>query len=172
MELKIKRSLSGTQIINSLNETIFIIKSKNFFNPEKMIFHPDGSAAYSVKSDPKPLDRRDKYIFTDYSSKNEFYAWVDSRIYESGKSIPLCRYLLFTPIEIYIEAESFFGELCIRRSGISKFDIYVNDRKKGAITSRKIICEDIDDAGLLSVLYVFSNYIVQNEEVCRIADAT
>ncbi len=144
MELKIKRGLSGTQITNSSDETIFIIKSKNFFNPEKMIFRADGSAAYSVKSDPKPLDRRDKYIFTDYSSKNEFYAWVDSRIYESGKSIPLCRYLLFTPIEI----ESFFGELCIRRSGISKFDIYINNRKKGTITSRKITCEDIDDAGL------------------------
>lgn len=172
MELKIKRGLSKTNIIDSSGNTVFIIKNKSIFSIEKTIFFTDGSRAYSVRRDPKPLDRRDKYIFTDYASKNEFYAWADIAAYQNHKSIPLYKYFFFSPLEIYIEAESFFGELCINRSGISKFDIVINGRKRGNITSKRIICDDIDDAGLLAVLYVFSLYIIHSEEICRIADAT
>lgn len=172
MELKVKRGLSKVWITDNLGSALFIIKNKSFFSPEKTILRPNGMPAYSVKIDPNPLDRRDKYIFTDCESKNEFYAWVDSELYSAAKPIPFYKYFFFTPIEIYIEAESFFGELCIKRSGISKFDILLNGIKHGNITSRKIICEDIDDAGLLAVLYVFSDYIIHNEERYRIADAT
>lgn len=172
MELKIRRGLSRTRITDSEGNVLFIIKGKSFFSLEKTVLYPDATPAYSVKKDPKPLDRRDKYIFKDYDSKNEFYAWADSEAYQCDKSFPLYKYFFFAPVEIYIEAESFFGELSIRRSGISKFDIFINGRKKGIISRKKVICDDIDDAGLLSVLYVFTDYIINSEEVCRIADAT
>lgn len=171
MELKIKHGLSKTVITDTENKTLFIIKGTNFFKSGKIILSPDGTPVYSVMKALKPLDHRDKYIFTDCISKNEFFAWIDRDIFKKRKSSPLYKCFLFSPLEIYIEAESFFGELCIRRGGISEFDILINGSKHGSITNRKITCDTIDDAALLSVLYVFSTCISRGEELCRTADA-
>lgn len=172
MELNIKHRLLKTIITTTDKQALFIIKNQACTELEKIISRPDGMPVYSIKKDPIPLDHRDKYIFTDYISKNEFFAWIDHEIFKIRKPSLLYRCFLFSPLEIYIEAESFFGELSIRRSGISRFDIFINGRKKGIISRKKVICDDIDDAGLLSVLYAFTDYIINSEEVCRIADAT
>lgn len=170
MKLKIKRGLSKTVVTTPEKQPLFIIKNKEFLSTEKIILNHDGTEAYSIKKDPKPLDSRDKYIFTDHATKNEFYAWVDCDIYKRVKAIPFFKFFFFSPFEIFIEAESFFGELCIKRGGISSFDIFLNGKKHGAITGKSIVCDSIDDAALLTVLYAFTDYISSTEENYRTED--
>lgn len=116
---------------------------------------------YSVKIDHKPLDKRIKYIFTEHETQNEFYAWADYKWNDTetnGSALKKLYDIFVTPpIEFYIEAESFFGELCIRRSKFNKFDILINNKLKGLITNHKISCDEIDDKALLAMLYVFQN---------------
>lgn len=171
MELKINRLPTKTKITTDDKQLLFIIKNKSLFNTEKIILKPDGTAAYSIKRDPKPLDSRDKYIFTDLTSKNEFYAWVDCKLYNRGRKIPIYRQFLFSKLEFYIDAESFFGEICIERIGLSKFDILINGKKRGRITRKSISCEDIDDTALLCVLYALTNYISASEDNIRTENA-
>jgi heme-degrading monooxygenase HmoA len=171
MKLNIKHRFRATEIIDEKQDTLFIIKNKSFFSSDKNISTTDGTPVFSIKKDLNPLDHRDKYIFTEYSTQNEFYAWVDSNLFQAQKSRPFFKRLMSSPIEIYLEAESFFGELLIQRSGISKFDILLNGSKRGSITRKSIECGDIDDAGLLSVLYLLTNYIVGSEELLHAANA-
>ncbi len=169
MKLNIKRGFFKSLITDNDKNTLFIIKSKSILSTEKVICHTDGTPVYSIRKDPMPLDRRDKYIFTEHTTQNEFYAWVD--ISSNRKSVPFYKRLLSVPFEIHIEAESFFGELLIKRSSVSKFDIYINGRKSGSVSRKHISCDDIDDAGLLSVLYLFTEYIARSENLTRAASS-
>ena len=168
MELCIKRGFNKSTIIHN-GEPVFIIKNARIFGTEKIICHNDGSCAYSVRRDPKPLDNRDKYIFTDQDSKNEFYAWVNKDI-SHGKNLPFYKYFLLKPINLCIEAESFFGELYLEHIGFGKFNILINGKKCGFMTKHMINCSEIDDLGLLAVLYVFSGYILSGEEYYRVVN--
>ncbi|MCH5212617.1 MAG: hypothetical protein J1G06_06360 [Oscillospiraceae bacterium] len=169
MKLDIRRGFTKTGI-SCEGKPLFIIKSTRFLSSEKIICHIDGSPAYSVKRDPHPLDRRDKYIFTNCDTKNEFFAWVDRDMCHN-RTMTLYKYLVAGPVRLCIEAESFFGELCIEHTVLKRFNISINGKKCGSITSRMISCDEIDDPGLLSVLYVFSLYILSGEEYYRAADA-
>ena len=121
-----------------------------------------------VKIDPKPLDKRIKYIFTEHETQNEFYAWADYKWNDTetnGSALKKLYDIFVTPpIEFYIEAESFFGELCIRRSKFNKFDILINNKLKGLITNHKISCDEIDDKALLAMLLRFSKLFADNEK--------
>jgi hypothetical protein len=153
-------------------ELLFTIKNRAFSDLKNAVLNPDGSPAYSIRKDPAPLDSRDKYIFTDHTSKNEFFAWVERNLFHRVKNNSVRSIFFFSPLEIFIEAESFFGELCIKRGGISEFDIFLNGSKQGIISKKRITCDIIDDPALLAVLYVFTNYIARKEEICRAADST
>lgn len=168
MELKIKNLFFKSYILNAENKTEFIIKKNLKTYGEYSICNNFGETVYSVKIDPKPLDKRIKYIFTEHETQNEFYAWADYKwndeTNENGTLKKLYDIFVTPPIEFYIEAESFFGELCIRRSKFNKFDILINNKIKGSITSNKISCEEIDDKALLAMLYVFSKFVADNEK--------
>ena len=162
MKLDVKRYPAKTVIYGG-GKPIFIIKSARLLSHEKIILRPDGTAVYSIRRDPKPLDRRVKYIFTDCAAKNEFFAWVNQ--------VPKRAIFSSYPIKLRIEAESFFGELDIKRVGTSKFAVRINGSDAGTVTRRSIECSEIDDAGLLAVLYVLCRYILSGEEYYRAADA-
>jgi hypothetical protein len=171
MKLKIKHGLSKKFIISEDKQTLFIIKSKGFLGTEAIISNPDGTPVFSVKKDPNPLDRRDKYIFTEHSTQNEFYAWAENDVYGGNTPVPIRKRIFSLPVEIRVEAESFFGELLIKRSSAFKFGIFINGKSCGFVTRRSIECDNIDNAGLLAVLYLFTNYISGSEELVHAANA-
>lgn len=170
MKLKIKNYIAKTFITTTDNEVVYTIKNRSLFDQEKIIYNSDNEIIYTVRRDPKPLDRRAKYIFKENDTGNEFYAWVGCRPYKR-EGAALHRLFLFSPLEFYIEAESFFGEICIRRSGISKFSIFMNGKKEGSITNKSIECDTIDDPALLCVLVNLSKHISDSEDSIRMADA-
>ena len=168
MELKIKKIFFKSYILNTENQTEFIIKKNLKTYGEYSFCNSSGEIVYSVKIDPKPLDKRIKYVFTEHETQNEFYAWADYKWNDTetnGSALKKLYDIFVTPpIEFYIEAESFFGELCIRRSKFNKFDILINNKLKGLITNHKISCDEIDDKALLAMLYVFSKFVSDNEK--------
>ena len=145
MELKIKKIFFKSYILNTENQTEFIIKKNLKTYGEYSVCNSSGEIVYSVKIDPKPLDKRIKYVFTEHETQNEFYAWADYKWNDTetnGSALKKLYDIFVTPpIEFYIEAESFFGELCIRRSKFNKFDILINNKLKGLITNHKISCD-------------------------------
>ena len=151
-----------------LNCKEFIIKKNLKTYGEYSVCNSSGEIVYSVKIDPKALDKRIKYVFTEHETQNEFYAWADYKWNDTettGSALKKLYDIFVTPpIEFYIEAESFFGELCIRRSKFNKFDILINNKLKGLITNHKISCDEIDDKALLAMLYVFSKFVSDNEK--------
>lgn len=156
-----KENIFKSYILNTENQTEFIIKKNLKTYGEYSVCNNIGEIVYSVKIDPKPLDKRIKYVFTEHETQNEFYAWADYKWNDTetnGSALKKLYDIFVTPpIEFYIEAESFFGELCIRRSKFNKFDILINNKLKGLITNHKISCDEIDDKALLAMLYVFQN---------------
>lgn len=167
MELNIRHRLRNIYISDSDKNDLFVIESKRFLTNNKTICDINGKAVYSIRLDPNPLDNRVKYIFTEHETKNEFYAWVDMSLYSNRTFLSR---IFLPPLEFYIEAESFFGEIEIKRKELRKFYILINGKVKGFITKNKISCEDIDDKGLLAMLYVFSVYLSDNEEQFKVAD--
>ena len=161
MELSIKRGLCKTVICENDNEIYTI--SAPLLGKKYGIYDADGKAVFTIGLDPKPLDNRIKYIFTEHETGNTFYAWTDKHL----GGIHLKNLLSFSPIEYFIEAESFFGEIAVKRTGLNKFDITINGRGKGHITRNKISCEEIDDRGLLAMIYVFSRYLAENERLLK-----
>ena len=157
MELKIKKIFFKSYILNTENQTEFIIKKNLKTYGEYSVCNSSGEIVYSVKIDHKPLE-----------TQNEFYAWADYKWNDTetnGSALKKLYDIFVTPpIEFYIEAESFFGELCIRRSKFNKFDILINNKLKGLITNHKISCDEIDDKALLAMLYVFSKFVSDNEK--------
>ena len=77
MELKIKKIFFKSYILNTENQTEFIIKKNLKTYGEYSVCNSSGEIVYSVKIDPKPLDKRIKYVFTEHETQNEFYAWAD-----------------------------------------------------------------------------------------------
>lgn len=161
MELGIKRGFLKTAI--SENNNVIYTVSTPLLKKSRNISDTDGKVIFTIGLDPKPLDSRIKYIFTEHETGNIFYAWTDRQL----GGMRLKNLLSFSPIEYFIEVESFFGEITVRRTGIKKFDILINGREKGHITRSKISCEEIDDRGLLSMIYVFSLYLAENEKLLR-----
>ena len=161
MELGIKRGFLKTTI--SENDNVIYTVSTPLLKKSRYISNTDGKAIFTIGLDPKPLDSRIKYIFTEHETGNTFYAWTEKQL----GGIRLRNLLSFSPIEYYIEAESFFGEIAVKRTGLNKFDITINGRKKGYITRNKIFCEEIDDGGLLAMIYVFSRYLAENERLLK-----
>ena len=64
MELKIKKIFFKSYILNTENQTEFIIKKNLKTYGEYSVCNSSGEIVYSVKIDPKPLDKRIKYVFT------------------------------------------------------------------------------------------------------------
>ena len=70
MELKIKKIFFKSYILNTENQTDFIIKKNLKTYGEYSVCNSSGEIVYSVKIDPKPLDKRIKYIFTEHETQN------------------------------------------------------------------------------------------------------
>ena len=101
MELKIKKIFFKSYILNTENQTEFIIKKNLKTYGEYSVCNSSGEIVYSVKIDPKPLDKRIKYVFTEHETQNEFYAWADYK-WNDTKNKRLCfketlRYFRNTP---------------------------------------------------------------------------
>lgn len=62
MELKIKKIFLKSYILNTENQTEFIIKKNLKTYGEYSVCNSSGEIVYSVKIDPKPLDKRIKYV--------------------------------------------------------------------------------------------------------------
>ena len=109
MELKIKKIFFKSYILNTENQTEFIIKKNLKTYGEYSVCNSSGEIVYSVKIDPKPLDKRIKYIFTEHETQNEFYAWADYKWNDTetnGSALKKLYDIFVTPpIEFYIEAE-------------------------------------------------------------------
>ena len=72
MELKIKKIFFKSYILNTENQTEFIIKKNLKTYGEYSVCNSSGEIIYSVKIDPKPLDKRIKYIFSYSTLKSRF----------------------------------------------------------------------------------------------------
>ena len=68
MELKIKKIFFKSYILNTENQTEFIIKKNLKTYGEYSVCNSSGEIVYSVKIDPKPLDKRIKYCLLYTSS--------------------------------------------------------------------------------------------------------
>lgn len=156
MLLKIKRHLFGTVIRDESGKGVYKLTG-SALNENKLLTDMDGRLLFSVALIPKSFDRPEKYIFTEYETGNVFYARsdisvVDKNILNSKISIPV--------LEFSINVESFYGEITVKRKGLTEFQILINGRDKGYITRSRIYCEEIDSVGLLAMIYVFSLYLV------------
>ena len=100
MELKIKENFFKSYILNTENQTEFIIKKNLKTYGEYSVCNNIGEIVYSVKIDPKPLDKRIKYVFTEHETQNEFYAWADYKWNDTetnGSAFKALRYFRNTP---------------------------------------------------------------------------
>jgi len=162
MKLKLRHRLLRDILLSESGETLYIIKHSILDISPLVITDADGNKFFSVRRDPKPLDRRIKYIFAEHETGNEFFAWIKTDF--NGPS--LYRYMLSSGLEISLEAESFFGELLIKRRR-GKFELYINERLRGTFTGDTIQCEIIDDPALLTVIYALTKYIIKAEKESR-----
>lgn len=148
MELKCKLKGLNKYISDENNNNIFKVKYAGLFSNEKKIYDTDKRLIYSAayKKDDKNI-----IVFKNHISNDKVYAVVGDKI---SFSYFLC------PKEFYIEDKN----ICVRYNDSNKYDILVNGMKDGEISRKSIVSASIKDKGLLAMLYVFSDYIINYDE--------
>lgn len=149
MELKAKFKGLNKYITDENNNNVFKIKYAGLFSREKRIYDLDNRLIYSVQY---AEDDKNKIIFKNHINNEKFSAVV-------GDKINFCYFLC--PKEFYIENKN----ICVRYNERNKYDIIVNGNKDGVISQKSIVSNSIKDKGILAILYVFSDYIINYDDI-------
>ncbi len=149
MELKAKFKVFNKYIADENNNSIFKVKYAGLFSREKKIYNLDNRLIYSVKY---AADSKNEFAFIDHRTNKKIYGAI-------GDKISINNFLC--PKEFNIENEN----ICVRCVGVNKYDVIVNGNKDGIISRKGIISNSIKDKGILAMLYVFSSYIINYDEI-------
>ena len=141
MELKIKKIFFKSYILNTENQTEFIIK-KNLKTYGEYSVCNSRAVCFGVV--PFVVCPRVKFVLCFVFGKDVFNAFVKR-----------------FRVDFY-GINNFTAAVTDRI--FNKFDILINNKLKGLITNHKISCDEIDDKALLAMLYVFSKFVSDNEK--------